>query len=142
MSKKAKKNKLELNDNCNRTFSKEFKKEKVKELINKQISIKEICEIYSVSRTSVYNWLYLFSPHHNRGTKQVIEMESEGARTKKLLAKVAELHRIIGQKQLMIDYQSKLIELTSEQLGYDIKKKIEQQQLNGSEIKPTNTNIK
>jgi len=132
MSKKASKNKLEVNAKFNRTFSAQFKKEKVKQLISKQVSIKQICEIYSVSRTSVYNWLYLYSPHHNRGTKQVVEMESEALKTQKLLAKVAELERILGQKQLEIDYQSKLIELTSEQLGFDIKKKIGQQLSNGS----------
>ena len=66
-------------------------------------------------------------------------MESEALKTKVLLSKIAELERIIGQKQLEIDYHSKVIELTSQELGYDIKKKHGPPLLNGSDIIERNT---
>ena len=50
-------------------------------------------------------------------------MESEAYKTKQLLEQVAELERVIGQKQLEIDYLDKLLELESQELGYDLKKK-------------------
>ena len=40
-------------------------------------------------------------------------MESESKKTKFLQTRLAELERIIGQKQLEIDFQNKLIELSS-----------------------------
>jgi len=132
-SKKLKRARFEIKSYYNRRFSESFKKEKVKQIVEKQISIKELSEIYEVSRTAVYKWLYQYSVHHKRGTKQVVEMESEALKTKKLYARVAELERIIGQKQLEIDFKDKLIELASKEIGYDIKKKHEKQLLNGSD---------
>ena len=52
----------------------------------------------------------------------VVQQESEAAKTQKLLKRVAELERILGQKQMEIDYQSKLIEIASKQLDIDLKK--------------------
>jgi hypothetical protein len=52
----------------------------------------------------------------------VVEMESETKRVLALLQKVAELERIVGQKQIMIDFQSKMIELAEEEYQVDIKK--------------------
>ena len=61
-----------------RTFSEAFKRQKVQDLIDKKISVKELSELYKVSRTSVYRWLYRYSPHYQQETSQVVQMESEG----------------------------------------------------------------
>jgi hypothetical protein len=50
-------------------------------------------------------------------------MESEEYKTKKLLHKIAELERVVGQKQLEIDYLEQVIHLSSDEVGYDLKKK-------------------
>ncbi|MBI5914539.1 MAG: hypothetical protein HY842_04120 [Bacteroidetes bacterium] len=50
-------------------------------------------------------------------------MESEAHKTLLLLQQVAELERIVGQKQLEIDFSNKLMELATEELGNDAKKK-------------------
>lgn len=123
-----------LNENYNRTFSEEFKKSVVKDLVKGLVKIKDICELHNVTRTSVYKWLYLYS-NTPKGTKTVIQMESEAHKTKELYDRVSKLERVIGQKQLEIDYLSKLIEISSEDLGFDLKKKAEQILLNGSEQK-------
>lgn len=130
--KKVQKEKLQIKSKYNRYFSESFKKEKINQLVAKQVSIKELSDLYDVSRTTLYKWLYQYSPHHKRGTKQVIEMESEALKTKALLAKVAELERALGRKQLEIDFNNKLIELASEAIGYDIKKKHGRRPSNGS----------
>lgn len=52
----------------------------------------------------------------------IVQQDSEEAKTQELLKKVAELERILGQKQMEIDYQSKLIEIASKELDIDLKK--------------------
>ncbi len=68
----------------NRYFSEEFKKQKVKELEQKLISIKDLVDLYQISRTTVYQWLYKYSTHYQKDTKIVVQMESEALRTKQL----------------------------------------------------------
>ena len=50
-------------------------------------------------------------------------------------ARIAELERIVGQKQLNIDYLEKVIELAKEELGIDIKKNSDTPQSGGSTSK-------
>ncbi len=49
-------------------------------------------------------------------------MESEQHKTLYLQQRLGELERIIGQKQMEIDYLNKALEISSEELGYDLKK--------------------
>lgn len=106
-----------------RIFSEAFKKEKVKLIENRQITVKQLSRIYEVSETAIYKWIRKYSTKIAKSEKIVIEKESEGAKTLELLKQVAELERIIGQKQLEIDYLEKVIELGNEEVGFDIKKK-------------------
>lgn len=105
-----------------RIFSEAFKREKVKDITSGLSSIKEICELYEVSRTAVYKWIYKYSPHHEQGTIQVVQMESEATKTKLLKSRVVELEAALGRKQLEIDLLNKLIELANADLQVDIKK--------------------
>ena len=79
-------------------------------------------KLYGVSRTAIYKWIYLYSSSE-RGVKTVVQMESEEFKTKLLQQRVAELERIVGQKQMEIDYLQVCLEVTSEEVGYDVKKK-------------------
>jgi len=54
---------------------------------------------------------------------------------------VAELERIIGQKQIEIDFKDKMIELAEEVYQVDIKKKFCTQPSSGSGATDTNTHI-
>jgi transposase-like protein len=128
---KSKAEQLEIK--TKRQFSEEFRKSKVKELVEKQISIGQLSRIYGVSRTAVYKWLYKYSVHHQRKTTLVVEMESESYKTKRLQQQVAELERIIGQKQLEIDFLNKMLEIGSEELGFDLKKNFSTKLSNGTD---------
>ncbi len=123
-----------INEKYCRSFSKTFKESIVKDLVKGLVKIKDVCELHGVTRTSVYKWLYLYSDTQ-KGTKTVVQMESEEQKTKELYDRVSVLERVIGQKQLEIDYLSKLIEISSDDLGFDLKKKAEQILLNGLENK-------
>ena len=128
-----KQTKVKLTIKQRRSFSEEFKKTKVKELIEKRLTIVEVCRLYEVSRTAVYKWIYKYSPHYQQKTILVVQMESEAYRTKQLLQRVAELERVIGQKQIEIDFLNKLLELGSEELGFDLKKNFSTRQSNGTD---------
>lgn len=109
-----------------RTFSEEFKKAKIKELDQKLISIQELVTSYKISRTSVYKWLIKYSIHYEKGTKMVIELESEAHKTKQLLQEKAELQRALGEKQMQLDLLNKLIEFASDDLKIDLKKSFQE----------------
>ena len=115
-----------------RLFSESFKREKVKDLLEKRISIRQLSGLYEVSRTAVYNWLYAYSPHHEQKTNLVVQMESEAHKTQKLQQQVAELERVIGQKQLELDFLNKLFEIGNQELGFDIKKNLSTKLSNGT----------
>ena len=115
-------NKFSSRSKYNRCFSEDFKRSKVKELEEKQISIGKLVSLYGISRTTVYKWLYKYSKGYKKGTRLVMELESESKKTEGLLKKVCELEQIVGQKQIEIDYLNKLIELASDKLGIDFKK--------------------
>lgn len=115
-----------------RHFSDSFKIQKVRELETGKTKISEICKQYQVSGTNVYRWLNKFGSMKNKKEKLIVETDSD---TKQLLAlkkKVAELERIIGQKQIQIDFKDKMIELAEEMYGVDIKKKLSTQASNTS----------
>lgn len=132
MSKSVKK-KLEIAQR--RIFSEEFKVQKVQQIVDKKISVKDVSDLYGVSQMSVYRWLYKYSPHHNQGTIQVVQMESEASKTKQALQAQAELERALGRKQLEVEYLEQLISIASAALKIDIKKNFDSKPLSGLENK-------
>lgn len=126
------KQKTRLEIKQRRSFSEAFKRQKVKDIVEKRVSIKDVCNLYEVSRNAVYKWIYAYSPYHEQKTILVVQMESEASKTQMLQQRVAELERIIGQKQLELDFLNKLLELGSEDLGFDLKKNLSTKLLNGS----------
>jgi transposase len=115
-----------------RHFSEAFKKEKVKMIEEKRVTVLQLSKIYEVSEVAIYKWIRKYSTRIARGEKYVVEKESEGAKTLELMKHIAELERKVGQKQLQIDYLEKVIELGSEQVGIDIKKKYASERSAGS----------
>ena len=107
-----------------RFFSEDFKKGKVRELERNLSSITDICRTYSVSRTSVYKWIYKYSVMAKKQVKQVVEAKSDTQKIKALENRIKELERIIGQKQLLLEFKDKMIEIAEEDYHVDIKKKV------------------
>lgn len=108
-----------------REFSTEFKKEKVKQIDEGKVTVTQLSRIYEVSATAVYKWVRKFSRYAGQHEKVVVQKESEQARTERLLKKVSELERLVGQKQVEVEYLKKVIEFGSELTETDIKKKFE-----------------
>lgn len=108
--------------NCRR-FSQKFKKDIVKGIEGNKFSVREISELYNVSTTAVYKWIYKYSLLYQRGYRQIVEPMSSSSKIKELQATIKELERMIGSKQIRIDYLEKLIEISENDYGIDIKKK-------------------
>lgn len=125
-----------------RYFSTDFKKKRVQELENNLATVSDICKTYKVSRTSVYRWLYTYSNMAKKQVRQVVETKSD---TKKILfleSQIKELERIIGQKQILIEFQDKMIEIAEQTYEVDIKKKLGSKLSSGIGNSETNTAIK
>jgi len=114
----------EIKPQFQRSFSDDFKKKKIRELERNLTSIPDICRTYSVSRSSVYKWIYKYSVMAKKQVKQVVESKSDTAKIKALQEQIKELERIIGQKQLLLEFKDKMIEIAEADYGVDIKKKV------------------
>lgn len=107
-----------------RSFSEEFKRKKVLELERNISSVSDICKTYCVSRTSVYRWIYKYSIMAKKQVKQVVESKSDTQKIKALEERIKELERVVGQKQLLLEFKEKMIEIAEATYGVDIKKKV------------------
>jgi transposase len=106
-----------------RYFSEDFKRKKVSEIEKNLIGVSALCREYQVTRSSVYKWIYKYSIMRKKGVKQVIEAKSDSQKIAALRAQVKELERIIGEKQVKLDFQEKMIEIAESEYKVDIKKK-------------------
>lgn len=124
--------KLTVRERRNRGFSEEIKRKKVSELDRNLVTISELCREYQVSRTSVYKWVYLYSKMKKKGVKQVIEAKSDSRKLLQMKAQIKELQRIVGEKQILLDFKDKMIEIAEEEYGVEIKKKFSGEQSTGT----------
>jgi len=105
-----------------RIFSEDFKRTCVKEYETGQFTVKELSKLYQIQRILIYRWIYKYSAYNKRKIKVVEMADSSKKKLKELHQKIEELERIVGQKQLNIDFLEKMIELAKEEHGIDLKK--------------------
>jgi transposase-like protein len=122
----------EIKNRQNRYFSETFKISKVKELERNLVTIAEISREYEVSKTAIYKWIYKYSIKFKKGEKQVVEKKSDTRKIKELKERIKELERLVGQKQILLEFKDKMIELAEEKYKIDIKKKLGSKRSYGS----------
>jgi transposase len=106
-----------------RQFSDNFKKSKVQELELGRLTISELKKQYEVSSTTIYRWIANFGTMKNKPERIIVETDSDTKELLLLKQKIAELERIVGQKQVLIDFYDKLIDIAEDEYKVDIKKK-------------------
>jgi len=126
----------------NRRFSEDFKKGKVKELERNLVSISDICKTYTVSRAAVYKWIYKYSIMAKKNVRQVVEAKSDTQRIRMLEERIKELERLVGQKQILLEFKDKMIEIAESTYGVDIKKKVGSKLSSGSTSTKKSTDTK
>lgn len=115
--------KLTNEERKRRRFSESFKRKKVQEIESGQVKISEICRQYQVRRQNVDRWRRKYGSMEKEKERLIVETESDTLKIKELQLRIAELERIVGQKQIEIDFKDKMIEIAEEHYGIDIKKK-------------------
>ena len=115
--------KMTVSERRLRTFSDNFKIKKVREIEIGKTKVSEVCKQYEVTETNVYKWIKKFGTMKNKKERLIVETESDTQQLLHLKKQVAELERIIGQKQVLLDFKDKMIELAEQTYGVDIKKK-------------------
>jgi transposase len=132
----------ELRSRQNRYFSNDIKKKIVRDLEKNLITVTDVHKTYQVSRSSVYKWIYKYSNMAKKQNKQVVEPKSDTAKIKALEERIKELERIVGQKQLSIDFKDKMIEIAEQRYNVDIKKKLGSKHSSGSSSTKKSTGTK
>ena len=77
-----------------------------------------------MSYTNVYRWIKKYGSMSKKQERLIVETESDSVKLIELQKKVSELERVIGQKQIEIDFKDKMIDIAEEMYGVDIKKKL------------------
>lgn len=114
---------LSIQERRRRSFSDNFKRGKVEEIERGMSSVTEISNQYCVSKTAVYKWISKFGSQKEKEERLILESMSDTRALQELKHRIAELERMIGQKQIEIDFYKKMIDLAEEEYGVEIKKK-------------------
>lgn len=114
---------LSIEQRRRRNFSESFKRQKVREMESGQLKLNELIREYELSYSAVYRWQELYGTMKKKPSRLIVEPQSDTHQILALRKKVAELERLVGQKQILLDFKDKMIELAEETYGVDIKKK-------------------
>jgi transposase-like protein len=115
-----------------RKFTTDFKRKIVKDFEQGTMSVGQLSKLYGIANTQIYSWIYKFSIFNEKGSRIVEMKDSQSAKFKELEQRIKDLERNVGQKQIMIEYLEKMIDLAKEELNIDIKKNFATPQSNGS----------
>lgn len=121
-----------------RRYSEDFKLKIVKFYESGKRSVHELEKIYDISNQSIYNWIYKYSTYNKKSIKVVEFKDSQMNKLKEMKARIADLERALGQKQMNIDYLEKMIDLAKQEYDIDIKKNSNTPQSGGSKTTKKN----
>jgi transposase-like protein len=121
-----------------RCFSEQFKKQKVQEIESKLTTVRQVSKLYGVTRSGVYKWLNKYSVYNKKKVRLILEPMSDTHKIEELQKKIRDLERLVGQKQIELEFKEKMIQIAEEMYGIDIKKKLGSLSSDGSETTPDN----
>lgn len=131
--------KVERSVRTQRYFSEEVRREVVKRIERNELGIAQASREYEVSTKAIYGWMYRYSIHLKKGNIVIVEKKSRTEKMEQYKRRIAELERIVGQKQLEIDVLTKTLEIGSTEVGFDIKKKYSGKLSSGTAATKNNT---
>lgn len=105
-----------------RKYSDEFKKRIVSDFESGLYSVLQLERLHGIPNSTIYNWIYKFSTFNEKGFRIIEMKDSSNKKVKELEARIKELERTVGRKQIMIDYLEKMMDIAKEELNIDIKK--------------------
>lgn len=114
-----------------RYFSEDFRRSRVKEIEQGQVSVSEISRVYHVSKTAIYKWVKKYSCLYQKAVVKVVEEKSEAKKRLSLEKQVKDLEQLIGQQQVRLEFYKKLVKMTEERYNIDIEKNSDWKSLDG-----------
>ncbi len=115
-----------------RRFSVDFKKKLVREYESGNFTVKELCDLHAIAGGVLYRWIDKFGTFPQDEIRVIEMSESSDQKVKELQRKIKELERIVGQKQITIDYLNTMMDVAKDELNIDIKKNFGTAQSKGS----------
>ena len=116
-----------------RRFSEEIKREQVSLIDSGKRSIAQVSRELEVSRRSIYCWLKKYSLTYQSQTRIIVEKKSYQNKVKELEARLKEVEAALGRKQIELEFLEKLVELSEQEHGIEIRKKGYTRPLSGSD---------
>jgi transposase len=117
--------KMTTEERRNRIFSEELKQKLVREIEQKKSSIAQVSRQYEVRENTISKWLKKYGMDKKSQVRTIVELESDTVKMLSYQKKIAELEQLVGQKQVLIEFQNKMIELAEQEYKIDIKKKLD-----------------
>lgn len=130
---------LTLAERRRRTFSDTFKRDKVREIELGLVRISEVKKQYCVSDAAIYQWIRKFGIPKETPERLILETMSDTRALRDLKDRLADLERLVGQKQIEVDFYKKMIDLAQEHYGIEIKKNYSTQPCDTSGLNEKNT---
>lgn len=121
---------LSVSERRSRRFSDNFKKSKVREIEKGLSRVIDISKQYEVGCSNIYKWIATFGSMKKKTERVILEIDSDTKELLSLKKRIAELERVVGQKQIQLEFKDKMIEIAEQTYGIDIKKKFGDSQLN------------
>lgn len=115
-----------------RVFSPTLRKQIVGLIESGKLGVMAASREYMVSTTSIYRWIHRYSTYNKKGVTLVVDKNSQSEKLKQMQQRIAALEQAVGHKQMQIDYYEKFIDLASEEVGQDLKKKYDSAASSGS----------
>ena len=128
---KAKSDKKQIRQS--RRFSESLKRSTVKDIEQNKLTVLEASRELSVSKKSIYDWIYKYSSYLEKQKVLVVEEKSLTKKTEELTKRLLEVEAALGRKQIELDILNKMIELASAELKIDLKKSFIKRVSSGSD---------
>lgn len=106
-----------------RVFTEDFCKEIVRLFELGKYSVLQLGRLYGIRNCIIYRWIYKYSQFNQPGYRIIEMKQSSTSKLKILEQRIKELEKIVGQKQIKIDFLEEMISVAKDELNIDIKKK-------------------
>ena len=119
-----------------RRYGESFKRSLVQKYCSGQHTVRELTKLYGVSDHSIYAWIRKYSSYEKEDIIVIEHADSHLKKLKEQASRIASLEQSLGQKQMLIEYLEKLIELADEHFETDIKKNFDTKHFDGFKSTP------
>lgn len=105
-----------------RFFSEEVRKQVAGQVERCELTVAQAVREYSVCKQTIYLWLYKYSRTLKKGTRIVMEKDSQDKVSQELRDRIKDLEAALGRKSLEADLYRIIVEKASDEYDVDLKK--------------------